>query len=76
MPAKKLTRQDRMKRMFKARRAELDLTQAVVAKHYGVAPNTVSVWEGRPDRMSLEWFLDYCKYLKIPKEKVMDIMWE
>lgn len=75
MPAKKLTKNDRMHRLFKARRAELGITQTVVAKHYGVKQSSVSIWESQSSRMSVDWFIDYCKYLKIPKEKVLELIW-
>ena len=75
MPAKKLTKDDKLSRIFKSRRAELGLTQLVVAKHYGVKQSSVSTWENQSGRMSVDWFIDYCKYLKIPKDKVLEMIW-
>lgn len=73
MPAKKVTRSDRIRRMFKAAQAAKGYTQADVAKRLNVTQSTVSNWYKSPDRITVGDLRLLCQVLVISPSDVFDI---
>lgn len=61
MPAKKITADDVMSRVFKSARAEKGLTQAKIAKRLSMTQTAVSRWERQFGTMNAEQIVAYCK---------------
>ena len=65
MRAKKLTKSDRVQKIFKKARIDCGYTQETVSKHFGVVPSAVSRWESDYRRMNVDLFERYCRYLHL-----------
>ena len=65
MPAQKVTFEVRAERYWKSRIAELDTTQAKVAKNIGRNQGSVSKWMGDIDRITVGDLRKMCKYLRV-----------
>lgn len=73
MPAKKLTKADRINKEFKKARIDLGYSQETAAKHFGVKQDTVSKWEKDYTRMSVDKFERYCRYLRLKPSDLLEI---
>ena len=73
MPAKKVTRSDRVCRVFKSAQAAKGMTQADVAKRLGVDRSTISKWYNHADDMSVGNFRLLCRVLSIAPHDVLSI---
>ena len=73
MPAKRVTRSDRICRAFKTAQAAKGYTQADVAKRLGVDRSTISRWYNAPDEMSIGNFRLLCQVLSIPPQDIFSI---
>ena len=73
MPAKKITRSDRICRAFKAAQTAKGYTQADVAKRLKVQQATISRWYSHADEMSLGNFRLLCQVLSISPKDIFSI---
>ncbi len=73
MPAKKVTRSDRMCRAFKTAQAAKGYTQADVAKRLSVQQATISRWYNNADEMSLGNFRLLCQVLSVSPQDILSI---
>lgn len=72
MPAKKLTKADKINKIFKKARIDLGYSQDTAAKHFGVGQDTISRWERDYTTMNVDKFERYCKYLRLnPAELIV-----
>ena len=67
MPAKKLTKADRICKEF-----HLGYSQETTAKYFGVKQETVSKWENDYKRMSVDKFERYCRYLRLKPSDLLE----
>lgn len=72
MPAKKITADDVMSRVFKSARAEKGLTQEKAAKRAGVTQSALSQREKQFGSMRVEEIYLYCKIIGINPAEVFD----
>lgn len=70
MPAKKITADDVMSRVFKSARAEKGLTQAKIAKRLNMTQTAVSRWERQFGTMNAEQIVTYCKIIGANPEEI------
>lgn len=70
MPAKKITANDVMSRVFKSARAEKGLTQAKIAKRLSMTQTAVSRWERQFGTMNAEQIVAYCKIIGASPEEI------
>ncbi len=73
MPAKKVTRSDRICRAFKSAQTAKGYTQADVAKRLKVQQGTVSRWYNNADEMSLGNFRLLCQVLSVSPADILSI---
>ena len=73
MPAKKITKAERVSRAIKSARVERGLTQTAVAKRFNVKQTAVSLWERDYTRMSVGNFEMLCKILHIEPGEILSI---
>lgn len=71
MPAKKITADDVMSRVFKSARAEKGLTQAKIAKRLSMTQTAVSRWERQFGTMNAEQIVTYCKIIGANPEEIL-----
>ena len=71
MPAKKITKSDKVKLIFKTAMCAQGLTQKKVAKKFGVTQCTISEWISNYGNMSVNNFELMCKFLSIDPAKVL-----
>lgn len=76
MPAIKVTKAEKLSRMFKSRRVEMGYTQHTVAKYFGVSQATIVSWEKNPLTLRVDTFLAYCQYLRIPKQNASEALFD
>ena len=72
MPAKKLTKADRICKEFQKARLDLGYSQETTAKYFGVKQETVSKWENDYKRMSVDKFERYCRYLRLKPSDLLE----
>lgn len=70
MPAKKITADDVMSRVFKSSRAKKGLTQAKIAKRLSMTQTAVSRWERQFGTMNAEQIVTYCKIIGANPEEI------
>lgn len=70
MPAKKITADDVMSRVFKSARVEKGLTQAKIAKRLSMTQTAVSKWERQFGTMNAEQIVTYCKIIGANPEEI------
>lgn len=73
MPAKKVTRSERVCRAFKSAQAAKGYTQEDVAKRLRVDRSTVSRWYNSPDEMSVGNFRLLCQVLALSPNDILSI---
>lgn len=73
MPAPKITRAERVKRLFKAAQAAKGYTQADVARRLKVDRSTISRWYGNTDEMPVGSFRLLCQVLSIAPTDILSI---
>lgn len=73
MPAKKITRSQRICRALKAAQINKGYTQADIAKRLGVNRSTISRWYNCPDEMSVGKFRLLCAVLAIEPADILAI---
>jgi len=73
MPAKKITRSERICRAFKSAQAAKGYTQEDVAKRLRVDRSTISRWYNSADEMSVGNFRLLCQVLTISPEDILSI---
>lgn len=73
MPAKKLTKADKINKIFKKARLDLGYTQGTAAKYFGVGQDLISKWECDYTRMRVDKFERYCKYLHLDPAELIAI---
>ena len=72
MPAKKITTDDVMSRVFKSARAEKGLTQEKAAKRAGITQSALSQREKQFGSMQVSEIYSYCKIIGIDPAEVFD----
>lgn len=72
MPAKKITADDVMSRVFKSARAEKGLTQEKAAKRAGITQSALSQREKQFGSMRVGEIYSYCKIIGINPAEVFD----
>ena len=73
MPAKKITRAEKIKRRFKAAQAAKGWTQERVGKAMGVQGATVSKWYSDINKMGVLTFETLCTVLGIEPSEIHEI---
>ncbi len=73
MPAKTVTRSNRIERAFKSAQAAKGFTQADVAKRLKVDQTTVSKWYRHADDMSVGKLRLLCQVLAISPQDILSI---
>lgn len=72
MPAKKLTKSDRVRRILKSAMCAQGLTQQKVAKRFKVSQGTISSWLSGYDHMNVGDFELLCRYLNLKPSEVLE----
>lgn len=70
MPAKKITADDVMSRVFKSARAKKGLPQAKIAKRLSMTQTAVSRWERQFGTMNAEQIVTYCRIIGANPEEI------
>lgn len=73
MPAKKVTRSEKMRRVLKAAQAAKGMTQNDVAKRMKVDRSTISKWYSHAGNMSVDEFCLLCQVLAISPQDILSI---
>lgn len=71
MPAKKVTRAEKVSRMFKAAQQSKGYTQVDVAKRMNVDRSTISSWYRHTDNMSVGNFRLLCQVLSVNPQDIL-----
>lgn len=73
MPAKKITRNEKIRRKLKSAQVSKGMTQENVAKRMGVHKTTVGKWYSDINRLSVLDFEMLCKILEIDPSEIHNI---
>ena len=71
-----MTRNEKVKKMFKEKRKALGRNEKFYADLFNIKISSFRTMESNANKISIEWYVMYCKMLGISKEEAIEAIWE